>query len=34
VAAFLPFGHRQLSRHERRSVAPIRSRRAGGRWQP
>jgi hypothetical protein len=28
-----PCGHRQLSRHERRSVGPIRSRRASGRWR-
>ena len=33
VVRIWPCGHRQLSRHERRSVAPIGSRRAGGRWQ-
>jgi hypothetical protein len=33
VVRIWPRGHRQLTRHERRSVAPIRSRRAGGRWR-
>ena len=33
VVRIWPCGHRQLSRHERRSVGPLRSRRAGGRWR-
>ncbi len=33
VVRIWPCGHCQLCRHERRSIAPIGSRRAGGRWR-